>query len=276
MSRPIFVRPVYWSTATAVLSYNSNNITIDTGVYGSVVMLLSEIETKIKVVDANFSITLGTDFKIVWATTSGSYTTAWTSTALRDILGFTGTLSGAASYTATHTPSYLWFPDHAPATQEEFRYRHRDRFRGRTSADGSIAGVHVDGGDICYRKFAFQFERAENVLTVMADDAYDRERCLDEFLDGVRFASPGATTDPPTTGCYFYPDYNDARTLPASADAGAGKDLHFEASRDTHVFCHLQPSSIEDPEPALQTTRDRWNVGFALNTSTAPTWTAGE
>jgi hypothetical protein len=276
MSRPVFLRPIYWSSASTVLVYDSNNITIDTGVYGSLLTLLSEIQTKIRVVDEHFTITFrAADYKIIWYSLTEK-TTTWSSSTLRDLLGFTGTLTGGTTYTATHTPSHLWLPDHAPATQDEFRYRHRERFRGRTSSDGTIAGVHVDGGDLVFREFRFEFERAENVLSVMAASEYDRQRSLDTFLDGVRFSTANSTTQPRTTGCYFYPDYTDAQVLAASADAAAGKDLHFAASRDTHVFCHLVPGSIETPQPALPTTRDRWHVGFELNTSTPPTWTAGE
>ena len=37
----------------------------------------------------------------------------WTDTALQTLLGFTGNLSGASSYTATNAPKYIWRPTRA-------------------------------------------------------------------------------------------------------------------------------------------------------------------
>jgi hypothetical protein len=41
---------------------------------------------------------------------SGVFTVTWTSTQLRDLLGFTGNLAGASSYTATNISPLLWSP----------------------------------------------------------------------------------------------------------------------------------------------------------------------
>lgn len=39
-----------------------------------------------------------------------NFTVTWTNTTFRDLLGFTGNLSGASSYTATNTSKLLWSP----------------------------------------------------------------------------------------------------------------------------------------------------------------------
>lgn len=52
-----------------------------------------------------------TEARYVRLTSSGTFTIAWGSaTTLRDLLGFTGDLSGASSYTATNRSPLLWSP----------------------------------------------------------------------------------------------------------------------------------------------------------------------
>jgi hypothetical protein len=51
-----------------------------------------------------------TEDRHVRLTSSGVFTVTWTSTILRDYLGFTGNLSGASSYTATNRSPMLWSP----------------------------------------------------------------------------------------------------------------------------------------------------------------------
>lgn len=45
------------------------------------------------------------------ARSTGSYSITWTSTALRDLLGFVGDISSQSTYTATNQHAGLWFPD---------------------------------------------------------------------------------------------------------------------------------------------------------------------
>lgn len=52
----------------------------------------------------------GTGKYTISATGGGNISITWTSTALRDLLGFTGNLSGAASYTGTNHAQALWLP----------------------------------------------------------------------------------------------------------------------------------------------------------------------
>lgn len=50
------------------------------------------------------------DRRVKLASGAGNFTVTWDSTALRDLLGFTGDLSGASSYTATNVSPLLWSP----------------------------------------------------------------------------------------------------------------------------------------------------------------------
>ena len=50
------------------------------------------------------------DRRVKLASGGGNFTITWDSTALRDLLGFTATLTGAATYTATNVSPLLWSP----------------------------------------------------------------------------------------------------------------------------------------------------------------------
>ena len=270
---PVFLRPILWSNSLTVVTWESKAVKIETGVYGSVSTLAKELETQCAAHEAAIDFALNSDFKVV-ISSNATFTLSWGDTTLRDIFGFTGNLSGASSYTATYTPQYCWLPTHCPATQDEFMLRHQDRFIGRTSVDGSIAGVKVDGGNLYYRTFVFEFEPNYIVGSIFARNAYDAPRCLDTFLDGVRFQPVDGAGQPAATGCYVYYDYTDAQPTD-DMTTSEGVNIYYTSSPDTHTFCHLVPESIERYQASLPVTRDRWNVGFELNTATAPTWTAG-
>ncbi len=74
----------------------------DGGTYG----LLDKLENLESGLTATVSATTG----LVTLSKSGTFTVVWTSTDLRDALGFTGDLSGSASYTGTNQPPTLWLP----------------------------------------------------------------------------------------------------------------------------------------------------------------------
>lgn len=60
------------------------------------------------------AVTMRANFRVRLAS-SGVFTVTWNSTVLRDLLGFTGNLSGSSSYTATNASPLLWAPGY-PAT----------------------------------------------------------------------------------------------------------------------------------------------------------------
>ena len=59
---------------------------------------------------AGASAVLTRDRRVKLASGAGNFGITWDSTGLRDLLGFTGDLSGAASYTATNISPLLWSP----------------------------------------------------------------------------------------------------------------------------------------------------------------------
>lgn len=270
--RPIFLRPIYNASTATMFVYNSSNVSIEAGVYASILTLAKEIKDKIAAVDATFDISIGTDFKLTFSATS-SFTLNFSQSTMRDILGFTGNLSGSASQTASYTPSHLWFPTYAQADQSEFRYDHGERFSGRTAMDGTTAGVKLDSLNLQRKSFSFGYEPNYNVGVVYARDDYEEQRCLDTFLDGARFSIPTDSNEVASTGAWYYPDYTDA-ALTSDMSTNAGNDFYRTSSPSTHVFCHVVPGSIANYTPAVPVTREFWNVGFSVTTAAAPSWTA--
>ena len=70
-------------------------------------------------------------------------TVTWTSTDLRDILGFTGNLTSATSHTSTYPMRYLWLPSLAPSnypTTIEDLWQPRSNSRVFASPDGESHG----------------------------------------------------------------------------------------------------------------------------------------
>jgi len=273
--RPIFLRPIYFGTTAPQFVYNSNNITIDTGVYGSILTFAKELETQIKAVDANFRITISSDFKLLFYSTI-AYTLTASDSDDYDILGLTGAINsfGSVDYEPTNTPLHMWLPTYEQANQSEMSLKHVQRFSGRTSVDGAISGIKLDGGDVYHKQLEFNFEPAANIKRAMSTDSYIADRSLDAFFDGARWSTPGASGNVATTGLYYYPDYTDA-DLTDDMTTNEGVNYYYSSSPDTHTFCHLNPDSISTPTPALPTTRQSWNVSFAINSATAPIWTAG-
>lgn len=271
--RPIFLRPIHFNpTAADHFTVNSTVVDLTEGVYGDIRMLLYILGVLSAVQAAGFTITLGDDYKITLAATS-IFTFDFGETATRDLLGFTSSsLSGAATYTATHTPSHLWLPSYGQVNQEEFRLRHQDRFVGRTAIDGGISGIKLDGGDIYFKDLSFQFEPNYNVMGVFARSAYDKARNFDSFLDGIRWDIPDSPDAVAITGFYYFPDHTNAQSIVVNPDSLSGTDFNYTTSPDTHVFCNVVPESIQTPRVAVPVGQELWNVTFSINTATPPGW----
>ena len=81
------------------------------------ISLLSTLETQIKSEVASASVFLTRAGK-VRITATPTFTIDWTSTDLRDALGFTGNLSGATNYTAPNLSPYFWSPGVTESPQQ--------------------------------------------------------------------------------------------------------------------------------------------------------------
>lgn len=82
--------------------------------------------------------------KVTISGMNAGWTLTWTDTALRDLLGFTGNLTGATSYTATNEARYQWRPtrswsDH-PGTASRV-WAPRSSSLVQVARDGTTTGV---------------------------------------------------------------------------------------------------------------------------------------
>lgn len=99
---------------------------------------------------------------------SGSYAITWTDTALQTLLGFTGTQSGAATYTATMEPQHVWRPNRGlagrPVGEANFWAPRSTTIIG-CSKDGSTYGVR---GNLLYDAEIAYVMLAESRVTTPA------------------------------------------------------------------------------------------------------------
>jgi hypothetical protein len=106
------------------------------------------------VVDPAAFITEDRHFRL---TSSGVFDVTWTSTVLRDYLGFTGNLTGATGYTATNRSPMLWSPGKTETPEEAPLGAH-----GKPIADLSVAygaggtqTIRVEGSPTYRQRFAW-------------------------------------------------------------------------------------------------------------------------
>lgn len=78
---------------------------------------------------------------------AGNFSIAWTSTTIRNVLGFTGTISGASSYTSTEHAEYLWLPGvgrAAPMAPDAYQGRPVVDVVTTLSPDGHVTVIEGD------------------------------------------------------------------------------------------------------------------------------------
>jgi len=74
---------------------------------------LDHLQTVIRNDYGSATVTLSMSTGLVTIDLATTGTIVWDDTELRDLLGFTGNLSGASSYTGTYQPYYMWRPSRA-------------------------------------------------------------------------------------------------------------------------------------------------------------------
>ncbi len=82
-------------STTALLRAITSGLESNASVHGSYTLALSNTTGKVTIEGSGVS----------------TFTITWTNTILRDVLGFTGNLSGALTYTGTEHAEYLWLPE---------------------------------------------------------------------------------------------------------------------------------------------------------------------
>ena len=164
---------------------------IATGRLGA--QLVEEIQARVRVFGggtyAAFVCTVS-DAGIVTMTGGATFTVTWTDTALRDILGFTGNLSGASTYTAPNQHRYGWYPD-SPISERDGD----ERQAGVRTSDTQV--MRAPGGQVNTITFAEFVDRTfslgwiakERAMAVPTDTqttaARVKNRSYEEFWQQV-------------------------------------------------------------------------------------------
>jgi hypothetical protein len=163
--------------------------------------------------NATYTVTLSLSTGLYTITASGGSVTAiaitWTSTWLRDVLGFTGNLSGALSYVAPRQARALWLPNcpvETPYGLSSDGLRHRDA-QVTLAPDGTYKALvyasHV--------RNEYLYSHITAPRCIQAEEATVNESFETFFDDGI--AGDAAWCSAPGKALRWYPDRDDPETF---------------------------------------------------------------
>lgn len=267
-TREALFRPIEITSANNGLTITGTGaVSADTGVYGGLPMLLWEL-TDICGAAYTWSLDSTDGYKVKVVGTSGNFDVTFTETPLRDLLGFTANLTGAATYTATNYPQFSFIPSFGRSNLDAF-WLDRNVVRGTNAHSGAYSGVST-GRDNQMKRLEFPLELAERVADEFGLSAYDKDSNWSTFEYGCRTVQATAAANPSPKGFYLFPDVDDAVSGIQSMDSG-GLTFKYTSSPDTYVFC--QPKgSIATPSAGIPNSRIRYDISCYLTTADAPTW----
>lgn len=299
MSIPRFAlfRPIEWtSTATAYSTFEPSGAgfgtarTLDAGVFGMLPALLFQIQDDTDAQITNFEAGIygsGDNFGLVYfRSDTDTFKIEWTNTDLRDMLGFTGTSSTSSSsggynvIVGTYRPKYTWFSSFGTADRSTWKTKPGGNFSGSISQNGRLSGITT--GDTLYHwtlsvvmeedRWVWEsLDENQNVVVANADPK-DEERSLEYFLRQARQVTPSSGTTVNPRGFYLW---YDASTITTTATFTREGIHHVSTSNpDLYAFCSIQTGGWSAPSPAIDRTRERWNLGLPLIKAAPPTWTA--
>ncbi len=266
--RGLFTRPVVIDDTNDDFFYGATPKVITNGTYGDIRSVAGELNIQLGV---SFAVTFNVDFKVSIYNSSGVFSITWNDSQLRDLLGFTGDLSGADNYTATYTPSHIWFPDRVRADLQDWEYDHEANWRGEKTATGHTRGL-VTGEDRFDLKAEYQAVSVWLVKRTMCRNAYETARCLDTFVKATR-QSWGAVGQPSPAGFYYYPDYTQAHVHTSVRDNGSAETFNYTDSPSEYVFCAFDKDYKPGWDQTIDGQRTDYRQGEVLfHTADAPTW----
>lgn len=265
--KAVFMRPILVSASNKDFTYDGGADALTTGVYPNVASLVYELATQCTGVTATFS----SAFKVV-LTKGSNFTLAWGDTALRDLFGFTGDLSGAATYTATYTPQYCWFPSRVRSDNNRWEDDEKIYWKGREALSGNVCGV-ATGASIYRTTIEYEALYDYECLMSRCHSAIEQYRCLEYFARYSR-STYGAYSDVSPSGFYYFPDYT-AVTVGNSATytSGNATQFHYTSSPTTFAFCHFDADWYPNFKATIKNAQTDWqDVSIDIHTATAPTW----
>lgn len=263
---PVFMRPIVIDDDNDSISVSGTPYTLAHGTYPNIAAVCKEINTK-----TSLTVTFSSSFHVV-LTSGTTFSVTWTDTALRDLLGFTGSLSSASTYTATYTPEMCWCPTRSRADEREWVLEAQAQWRGSQSRSGYVCGLRT-GASVYSTKIEFNALGSHEVLGSRTRSAIEAVRCLEYFAAQSRenWSDEG---DPPLGGFYFVPDLTTV-TAAASASWTSGNPATFSytVSPSTWVWCQFNSDWYPSPRQTLGIRSDYTDVDLDIHSATAPTWT---
>lgn len=274
IGRAVFLRPVEITSSNDSWSISGTAKTVTNGTYASMLTLLGKMKDQFNDVVASGNITVGytgTGVGKVTLSASVTFSITWTDTNLRDMLGFTGNLSSASSYTATYPMRYTWISDYTPSDREWWALKHDKTYSGAIARSGELVGL-ANGNSIYHRTLKFDAETQDNLFTSASSNSYKQALCLETFIEGARASVPSVSSNAPTHGfwyCYDHANLFEIMYLDQMANY-AGLD-HADYR---WAWCHLDPDGLRRPTPSLGVTRDWYSLELDIHTADEPTWDA--
>ena len=274
---------------TMEFAYDSQplqSVSLDQGVYGSVMELLPELKTKIAATYANVDVYLNSDHKVTFAY-SGATTIQlkFTDPDLGVLLGYyEDSIENASYYSADYVSPLIWLPTRETSDPDVWRLL--ENFKGSRTVNGQVSGVSITS-DRYARKFEWPAEPVTNTLisrgtetvTYNSTDYHpDSAGCLGQWLADMRAARP--TTDAnglSLNGCYIIHDrsvYEGASptvALPTSMDSG-GIRTELSSSPDRYVWATVNPGDNVDTSPTIDDRCTYQDIKLGFETATAPSW----
>jgi hypothetical protein len=251
-----------------------SNLTITQGVYGSIATFMQEVETKLDTVNANFSVSLSSDFFINITNSTATFKIDWQADTVGQTLGFDADCEPVAQvFTATQIPRYCWLPTNVRDDRNTWSPNHTNNFKGAPSQSGIVSGLS-SGKVLYFIKVVVPMEYVYNLRQTHCRTAAEQVRCLDYFLEGSRVSNP-SSGNVSSGGFYFWPDYTDVDCL-ASMDAGDVTTFNYTSGADTYVFCEFDPSFDAKIKSALPAGWTYQTIEIPIQTSAYPTggWSA--
>jgi hypothetical protein len=269
--RPIEITASSDSFSTTVSGFVVN-YTMESGTYASILTLAGGLYDKLSGL-SGFAVTFGTSGATagyITISSSATFALTWTDTELRDILGFSGNLSGQTSYTATYRPKYTWISDYTPRDREWWHLNHRETYNGSVARNGDLVGL-ANGNQIYYRTLGFDAETGANVFNSLTGSTAAERYTLETMIEGARGAAPATATNAPTHGLWYVYDIADlARQTKAQMTAANGR----KHGLSKWAWCHLDKDGMKEPKASLGVGRDWYSLEIDLHTADEPTWDA--
>jgi hypothetical protein len=274
--RQALLRPIEITAANQTITIASTDYTITAGVYANVFHVLKAINAASAAMTAAY---MSTSWRAVFALTSSGATL--TQTALSDLLGFTGSETGATR-TATYAPAFCWVSQHQYSMTERWIPDFDQEFHGAPAMDGNLSGVTMSTRERLRLRWPWQpaastYPSAATLSFTGYDSAIripEQHSCFCSIVSGSRtaYCTAASSGNVSPKGVYYIEALDD---FLGSEDAttwdSGGTNFDLASSPDGFVFCSAQ-TAMKDPKAAQNNLKTYYDIEVELTTAVAPTW----